>query len=482
MNRPDRTNGQRVAVVGGGITGLAAAHRLREIGIQTGREISFSLLEAEQRLGGVISSRKEDGFLLEAGPDSFITDRPGVLRLAERLGIQDRMIPTRPEHARSFVVRKGKLHPTPAGFYLIAPSRLLPFLTTPILSLKGKFRAGLDLLIPRRKSTEDESIGNFVIRRLGQEALDRLAQPMIAAIYGGDPMHLSLLATFPRFRRMEEEHGSVIRALWAAARRRSGADRSAATASGPRYGLFMSFDTGLQLLVETLRHRIPPETIRTGTAVEKISPAPGGGWRLRLRGSPGPEERFDALILALPGPPTARLAQSFDPGLGNRIAEIPYGPSTTVSLGFRKTDIEHKMDGFGFVIPAQEGFRIRGCTFCHRKYPARAPEGSALLRAFHDRLYSDLSDEELVEKTREELARLLGIRGEPILARVARYPGGLPHYPVGHRLIVTNIRDRVERHPGLALAGNAYGGVGIPDCVQSGESAADAVAGYLAQL
>lgn len=451
---------------------MAAAHRLHEIARDQGRSLSVALLEAGDRLGGVISTRRRDGFLLEAGPDSFITDRPGIVRLAERIGLQDRMISTRSEYARSFVVRKGRLHPTPEGFYLVAPSRFLPFLTTPILSPLGKLRAGLDLVIPARKSDEDESIGGFVLRRLGREAMERLAQPMIGAIYGGDPMQLSLMSTFPRFRDMERNYGSVIRAMWAGVRNRATAAQFGAGASGPRYSLFMSFDAGLQVLVDRLRERLPNGVARTGCRVEAIAAAPEGSWDLRLDGE---TERFDAVIVALPGPESAGLLRTLDPDLAAELTRIPYGASATVSLAFPETAVRHPMNGIGFVIPKLEGLAILGCTFCHRKYPGRAPEGQVLLRAFHSNHFPDLSDAELVEKTRAELAPMLGIDGQPILTEVSRWPGGLPHYPVGHKSIVTAIRERARAHPGLELAGNAYGGVGIPDCVTSGEAAAGAI-------
>jgi oxygen-dependent protoporphyrinogen oxidase len=466
----------RVAIIGGGITGMAAAHRLHEIAAEKGHSLTVALLEAGERLGGVILTTRRDGFLLEAGPDSFITDRPGIVRLAERIGLKDRMVPTRAEYARSFVVRKGKLYPTPDGFYLVAPSRMVPFLTTPILSPLGKLRAGLDLFIPAKKSDEDESIGGFVVRRLGQEAMDRLAQPMIGAIYGGDPMKMSLLSTFPRFRDMEKKYGSIIRAMWAGVRNRATAKQFGAGASGPRYSLFMSFDFGLQVLVDRLRERLPEETMRTGCRVEAIGAGSDGGWSLTLNGK---TERFDAVIVALPGPETGKLARTLDPGLADEIERIPYGPSATVSLAFGEADIRHPMDGIGFVIPKLEGLSILGCTFCHRKYPGRVPERHVLLRAFHSQVYTGVSDDDLAAKTRAELAPLLDIRGEPILTEVSRWPGGLPHYPVGHKTIVAAIRARADAHPGLLLAGNAYGGVGIPDCVTSGETAAEAAVKYL---
>ena len=261
---------KRVVVIGGGIAGLAAAHRLHEL--KQGA-VQVRLLEARDRVGGSIGTLRRDDLILEEGPDSILTEKPWAVALAERMGIADRLVGTQDAHRRSFVVRGGRLHPTPDGFYLLAPARLWPLVTTGIFSPLGKARMALDLVLPRRKSEEDESVGSFVLRRLGREALDRMAQPMIGGIYGADPMELSLQATFPRFLDMEREHGSVIRALWAGIRQRK------AQASGARYGLFVTFDDGLQVLVDALLERLPPDTVRTGCAVEHLEPD-AGGWKI----------------------------------------------------------------------------------------------------------------------------------------------------------------------------------------------------------
>lgn len=466
----------RVAVVGGGITGLAAAHRLLELTPGGGKPIQIRLLERGPRLGGVIRTLTRDGFLMESGPDSFITDKPAALKLAARLDLENHLIRTRKTRGRSFVVRKGRLHPTPDGFYLLAPSRILPFLTTRILSPLGKLRAGLDLFLPARPPQGDESIGGFVARRLGQEALDRLAQPMIGAIYGADPMRLSLLGTFPRFRQMEREHGSIIRALWAAGRKRQAADGNLSNASGPRYGLFASFDGGQQILVEALRKRIPADAVRTGIEVKRIRPEPEGGWRVISADS---EEVFQAVILSLPAGQAARIVGTFDQQLRNHLTEIPYGYSATVSLGFRQEDVTHPLDGFGFVVPSKESLSLLGCTFTHQKYAGRAPDGHVLLRVFHGQASESLTDPELLDRTLQELRPLVGLRGSPVVSHMARFPASLPHYPVGHPDLVGRIAERVRKHPGLALAGNAYGGIGIPDCIHSGESAAEAILAHL---
>ncbi len=309
----------RIAVVGGGITGLAAAHRLLELAARDRVPLEVALLEARDRLGGVVSSLRRDGFLIEEGPDSIITDKPWARELAERIGLKDRIIGTQEEYRRSFVVRRGRLEPTPDGFYLLAPTRFLPMVTSRIFSPLGKLRMAMDSVIPRGSQTADESVADFVTRRLGREALERMAQPMIGGIYGADPEMLSLRATFPRFLQMEREHGSVIRAMLAAGRARLAMEKAAATrASGPRYGLFVSFDEGLQVLTDALADRLPAGTARTGVRVTGLTSragTDGACWDLTMESRQVDRpmtESFDAVILALHAPRSAVLLRPFD--------------------------------------------------------------------------------------------------------------------------------------------------------------------------
>jgi oxygen-dependent protoporphyrinogen oxidase len=461
---------RRIVVVGGGVTGLAAAHRVTELARARALPIDVRVVEAAERIGGSIATRRRDGFLLEEGPDSILTEKPWAIDLARRLGIEGRIVGTLPDYRRSFVGRAGRLYPTPEGFYLLAPSRLGPMVTTPIFSPLGKLRMACDLVLPRRRSNGDESLAGFVRRRLGREALERMAQPMIAGIYGADPERLSLLATFPRFHQLEAAHGSVIRGLLASARRRR--QGGPAAAAGPRYSLFVSFDGGLQVLIDALSASLPPGACRTGAPVDAIYPSVGGGWRLRIGGA---EEPADALILAVPAHAAAELVGPFDARLGQRIGTIAYGYAATVCLAYREDQVGHPMDGSGFVLPAVEGLGVLGCTFGHRKFPGRAPAGQVLLRAFHGDPARKLATAELVDATHRELRGLLRIDGEPLLSHVARWPLSMPHYEVGHLERVETIWEALSAHRGLALAGNGYRGVGIPDCIHSGEQAAEAV-------
>jgi len=464
-------NGKRVVVVGGGISGLSAAHRLQELAQERDLPLEVSLVEASDRLGGVVSTRSRDGFLFEEGPDSILSEKPWAVNLAKRLGIGDRVISTRDGYRRSFVVRGGKLHPTPDGFYLLAPSHLVPLVVSPIFTLGGKMRMGLDLVLPRRRSADDESLAAFVRRRLGREALERMGQPMVAGIYGADPEKLSLKATFPRFHQMEDEHRSVILALRAGIRKRRKLARGKETAaSGARYSLFVAFDGGLQVLTDAIAARLPEGAARVGAPADAIYPMPGGGWKLRSRGQ---EEAADGIILAMPAHAAGELIGPFDAHLGRKIRKIPYGDSATVCLAYREEDVAHPLDGVGFVVPSVEGHSIIGCTFSHRKYAGRAPDGMVLLRAFHGTPSMGLSDDDLRERTHRELAGLLGLKAEPMLAHVARWPRSMAHYQVGHIDRVEGIWEALRAHPGLALAGNGYKGIGVPDCVHSGENAAE---------
>jgi oxygen-dependent protoporphyrinogen oxidase len=454
-----------VAVVGGGIAGLAAANLLREQAAERSLQIDALVLEAGHRLGGVISTVRRDGFLLEEGPDSIVTDKPWGLRLAERVGLAKRIVWTREEHRRSFVVRSGRLEPTPDGFHLLAPTRFMPLVTSRVFSLRGKLRMAMDLLIARRPPAGDESVAAFVTRRLGREALERMAQPMIGGIYGADPAELSLRATFPRFLDMEREHGSVIRGLLATGRRRA----AASEASGARYGLFASLDDGLQILTEALIARLPAGWTRTSAGVEAIAPDPSGGWRIAVLGR---QERFDAVILATHAPEAASLVRPFDAALAARLGSIAYGSAATVSVALPTGGIAHPLDGFGFVCPAIEKASIVGCTFSHRKYEGRAPSGQALLRAFWDDRSGPLSDDQIIERTLGDLGRFLGLRAAPTFVHVARWRRAMPRYAVGHLDLVSDIERLAGAHAGFALAGNAYRGIGIPDCIRGGESAA----------
>lgn len=485
----------KVVVVGGGIAGLSAAYRLTESG-HPGPEVT--LLEGSDRFGGTIRTVERDGCLVELGPDSFLTSKPWLSDLAGRLGVADRIIPTARTHRRSHVVHRGKLHPLPDGFLMMAPTRLWPMATTSLFSWKGKARCALDLVLPRGSATGDESLGAFVRRRFGGEVLERVVQPLIGGIYAGDPDTLSLKATIPRFFEMEQRHRSIIKAMVAqrrvaarqqrgasagsggsagneaAKQRRASAGSGGSAGSGARYGELASFDRGMETIVQALLRKLPSDALHNRAEVTRMT-RDGSGWRL----SCGDGRRFyaDGVILAMPSRHAAELLHDTDTGLYDELAAIPHASSAVMNLAYRRADVPHPLDCFGFVVPAVENRKIIACTFSSVKFPNRAPEGLVLLRVFlggmlqQELLQSD--DEFLLRIVRGELRDLMGIESEPLHTELARYPDAMPQYLVGHGRRVERIESLLGRHPGLALAGNAYGGVGLPDCVRSGEQAAE---------
>lgn len=499
----------RIAVVGGGVTGLATAHRLLELAREQGREIELTLLEGSPRLGGAIGTVRRDGFVLELGPDSMITDKPWGLALARCLGLDDQLIGTQEKHRRSFVVRNGKLAPVPEGFQLLAPSKFGPLVTTSIFSPLGKLRMALDLVIPPKPPTADESLGSFVLRRLGREALERIAQPMIAGIYGADPMQLSLRATLPRFLDMEREHGSVIRGMWArmgkgpkgkeasgvkpqvsgspntrtpehlntpsAPNTQHPTPNTQTGVSGARYGLFVSFREGMQTLIDALVARIPEECVRVGARVEGLERR-DTAWTLTLAG--GEKLEADAVVLALPAYRSAELVAHLDARLAELLGGVHYASAATMTLCYRRQDVPHPLDGFGFVVPAKERLTLLGCTFTQVKYANRAPEGYALLRVFlGGEVVERKSEAEWQQLVRADLQKLVGVTAEPLFTQTWSGSRCMPHYYVGHLERVEEMEARTAAIRGLEIAGNAFRGVGIPDSVHSGEQAAERLLG-----
>ncbi|HKR02355.1 MAG TPA: protoporphyrinogen oxidase [Pyrinomonadaceae bacterium] len=479
MNPAPHNQRASIVVIGGGISGLAAAHRLSEQSAQSKNPPEIILLEASPRTGGVIRTERRDGFLLEGGPDSFISEKPEGIELAQRIGLSSKLIETSPTHRRSFIVRKGRLHAVPEGFQLLAPSRFWPFVTSQIFSWPGKARMALDLFLPRRAAAngnDDESLARFVRRRLGREALERMAQPMVGGIYTADPESLSLRATMPRFLEMERRHRSLIRAMWKQ-RRQVSVPESRST-SGARYSLFLSFDEGMQVFADGITSRLNGVSLRLNTRVESLAfDRAKRSWRIQT--GTGGELLADAVCLALPAYASAKLLRETDARLAAELEAVPYVSTATINLGYKRADIPHPLDGFGFVVPFIERRSLLACTFASVKFQGRAPEGHALLRAFvGGALQPDmfaLDEKKMVEAVRHDLKELLGIERAPLFAEVTKWPRSMAQYHVGHLERVARIRERVNALPSLTMAGNAFGGAGIPDCIRSGEKAADEI-------
>ena len=468
----------RVAIAGGGISGLALAHKLVEESARLPRPLEIHLFESDSRVGGVISTEMMDGFLLEGGPDSFISEKPWAMALARRIGLVEELIGTNPLYRRSFIVRRGNLHPVPEGFYLLAPSQLWPFVTTPVFSWAGKLRMGLDLILPRRRAGSppgDESLASFVRRRFGRQALERMAQPMVGGIYTADPEELSLRATMPQFLDWEQQYRSLIIAM--VQRRRKMLAHLKEKASGPRYGLFVSFKNGMNQLVTTLEKRLPPGTIHLNSKITSVERNPVTGRWILSRG----EERLeaDALCLALPAFSSATLLESLHPELASRLRGIKYASTATVNLAYRQADIPRQLDGFGFVVPVVEKRELLACTFGTVKFPGRAPAEFALLRAFMGGALQpevfEMEDSEMLQAVRRNLEDLLGIRAQPLFSRVERHPNSMAQYRVGHLDLLQKIETNLESLPGLYLAGNGFTGIGVPDCIRRAEECASMI-------
>jgi oxygen-dependent protoporphyrinogen oxidase len=453
-----------VVVVGGGIAGLSAA-----LGLHSGGS-RVLLLEAAPRLGGVIRTERVDGFLIEAGPDAILAQKPDGLGLCRALGLGHRVIPTNPRTRTVFVLHRGRLHPMPEGMMLAVPTRLLPFLASRLFSWPAKLRMAVDLLLPRRGGHEDESIASLLRRRLGAEAVERLGEPLMAGIHAGDAERLSIRATFPRFAEPDRRHASLIRSLWTPPTR----------GPSPHSG-FYSLAGGLGELVGALAGRLPPASVRLGARVASLEQRRGS---LALTLDDGATVTAEAVIMAVPAPAAAPLVRPLSPAAGLLLRTVPFASSATVALGFRRDDVAHPLDGYGLLVPRTEGLRCSACTFASTKFPDRAPPGHVLLRAFlggaRDPEVLRLDDAALGALVRRELTAVLGLRGEPVLERVYRWPRATPQMEVGHLERMARLDAVLGEVPGLFLTGAGLRGAGLPDAIADGGRAARAAAAYLA--
>ncbi|HEX9012022.1 MAG TPA: protoporphyrinogen oxidase [Anaerolineaceae bacterium] len=459
-----------VAIIGGGITGLAAAYRLQQA------SAPYVLFEASERLGGKILTEHVEGFVIEGGPDSVLAQKPWAVELARDLGLEAELIGTDPAQKQLYVVDRGRLVPMPDGVMLIIPTRFMPFVTSPLITWPGKLRMGMDLVLPARRDDADESIGSFIRRRLGNEALEKIAAPLLSGIHVSDPERQSLLGTFPRFRTVEKQHGSLIRGMLAQRRvaRASGNGHHPPQNGTYKSSVFISMKNGLTSLVEGLTAALSGK-IRTRCPVAAVWANPDGSFTLRL--ADGSLFQAGAVVLAAPAYASAELLSGFLPDLAQELSAIRYVSTATVSLGFARDEIGGLLRGSGFLIPRKENRQISACTLTSNKFAHRAPEGQVLLRCFlggpgREEIVSR-GDEEIISTVRAELEDLLGLRAEPSLARVYRWQHGNPQYDVGHLERIRELNERCAQVPGLLLAGGAYEGVGVPDCIHQGQQAAD---------
>jgi oxygen-dependent protoporphyrinogen oxidase len=462
----------RIAIVGGGISGLAAAFTLEEH--RRAGAVEYTLFESSSQFGGVLRTEKIDGCIVEAGPDSFISEKPWAADLCRALGLGDQLIGSNDADRKTYILVRGRLIPIPDGLMFMVPTKILPTGLSPLFSWTTKFRMARELFHPLRTAQGDESVASLVERHYGSEMVDRLADPLLSGVYGGEAANLSVRAVLPRFAEMERTHGSLGRAMLAA---RKKMPRPAGKSSPP---LFTSLKNGMHQLVETIVPRLNPASLITNASVQSIQ-REAIGWAVRVQPDPqNPGVRtthFDAVILSLPAPAAAQILSACAPAFSAELAAIGYSSSITVGLGYDRNVRESLPPGFGFLVPRSEGKKLLAATFVHNKFPHRAPDDRALLRCFFAGSNAEniwqLSDEAIVAIVRTELQQILGLSAEPLFARVYKWKSAMAQYGVGHLDRLDRIERLRQQLPGLALAGNGYRGIGVPDCVRSGQSAAN---------
>jgi len=471
----------RTAIIGGGIAGLSAAYELEQAR-KAGARAEYTLFEARERLGGCLASEIVAGAVLERGPDSFLTEKPAAAQLCRELGLAAELLPSNDAERKTYIVVRNRLVPLPDGLMFLVPTKLIPTALTRLFSLPTKIRMGMELLHPPRPTGQDESVAALVERHFGREAVERLADPLLSGIFGGDATQLSAAAVLPRLVEMESEYGSLTRGMLAAHRKlRARAKAAAGSEKGgstpaPR-ATFTALRGGMSQLVEALAAHLDPGCVRLYAPVSGLEKT-ASGWRVEAGGA---KESYDGVIIASPAWAAGALLSPVDSVLGEELNAIPYSSSITVNLVYDEARLGRLPEGFGFLVPAVEGRSMLACTFVHRKFLGRTPHGKAVFRAFlggmkHEALL-DESDEALVVMVRRELNEILGERSlpsavEPEHAQVSRWRRAMAQYAVGHQQRGQRIAGRVAALPGLRLAGNAYDGIGIPDCIRLGRQAA----------
>jgi oxygen-dependent protoporphyrinogen oxidase len=459
---------KRVAIVGGGIAGLSAAYYLDK-SRRNGVELEWTLLERSDRLGGVVRTEYRDGYILEAGPDSFLTEKPEASQLCQELGLGGELIPSNDFQRKTYILVKKRLVLIPDGLQFMVPTRLLPMITTPLFSPGAKLRMAAEWF--RRPNNgnrgehanQDESVASFVRRHFGQEMVDRVAEPMLSGVFGGDAERLSVRAVLLRFVAMEREHGSLVRA--SLKKRKAGAG----VAPAP---LFTSLRNGVQQMVDALLSALPSGSLRLGHAATALRRG-DHGWQVETSGA---NETFDAVLLGVPAPTAAGLLSTVDPEISSRLAKIQYTSSAAVALAYTHAELP---PGFGFLVPRSEGRKMLACTFVHNKFSGRAPEGAALVRCFFSSSrvpdLLDHRDDELEALARQELKDILGLDTQPQFACAFRWRQALPQYETGHLERAAEIESRLADAPGLQLIGNSLYGVGISDCIKSARLAVEKI-------
>ncbi len=473
----------RTAIIGGGIAGLAAAFEL-EKARAAGARVGYTLFEAQERLGGCLASEIVGGAVLERGPDSFLSEKHAAAELCREVGLGYDLIASNDAARKTWIVVRNRLVALPDGLMFLVPTKLIPTALTRLFSWKTKLRMGMELLLPPRPSgLPDESVASLVERHFGVEAVERLADPLLSGIFGGDAAQLSARTVLPRLVEMESEYGSLTRGMLAAHRkmRMAASAKKAKTGGGGNTqpaarGVFTTLRGGMQQLIDTLTARIDPTRVRCSTPVMELEKVEDG-WKVRAGGT---TEFYDAVIMACPAWVAGELLGKVDLELGEELGAIPYSSSITVNLIYDEARLGPLPEGFGFLVPAVEGRAMLACTFAHRKFLGKTAARKAVLRAFLGGMRNEelaaKADAALVGTVRRELKEILGVCAVPEFTQVSRWRRAMAQYAVGHQERMGRVAARVAELPGLWLAGNAYDGIGIPDCIRLGRKAAKELA------
>ena len=475
-------NLRTVAVIGGGISGLSTAYALYEQAATAGIPIRCTVIDAASSWGGKIVTHRIGDLVTEAGPDSFLSQKPAGLELCDKLGLTDQLINTNETNKRASVYSRGRLHELPEGLVVIAPGQLGPFLRSGLLSWAGLARMGLDLAIPARQSPDDESLASFFRRRVGQQAFERMLEPLMAGIYAGDAEQMSVRATFPRFVELEQEYGSIIRGMMTS--RNSGPSERP---SGSKRTMFVSLKNGLSDLVAALVHRLTDHGVilRGSCAVDalRVRSHQLGRWMYDLILNDGSALSVDSLVLATPAYVSAELVRPLTPTAGGLLELIPYSSTATIAMAYPRAAVSGAAEGFGFVVPRAEGRDLIAATWTSLKWPHRAPPDQLLVRCYVGGVGREtilqLDDQALVARVKTELAGMCGVTTEPGFVEVNRWMKAMPQYTLGHLERLNQIEAALGRYGGLVLTGAGYRGVGIPDCIRDGAIAAERVVRYL---
>jgi oxygen-dependent protoporphyrinogen oxidase len=462
---------KHIAIIGAGVSGLAAATAIQRAH-EAGAEVGFTVFERSNRLGGVMVTEQVDGCLIEAGPDSFLSEKTYGADFCRTFGLGDQIIGSNDDERKTYIVVKNKLIAMPDGLMFMVPTKIVPTMTTPLFTWGTKIRMGLEFFSKPPIKNGDETVGEMVRRHYGQEVVERLADPLLSGVYGGDADSLSVQAVLPRFADMECKYGSLSRGMLAARQKMAEMTKKMGSNYKPR-PLFSSLKNGMQQLTDAVVAFLPKERVHRGIAVDAIA-REGSQWRITANGK---STVFDGVVIATPAHAAGTLLQAIDPTLAAELQSISYSSSVTVAATYDRSHLAHMPPGFGFLVPKTEGRRVRALTFVHNKFPHRAPPDKGIIRVFLGGLSDEgvlaLSDEEILSTVKRELREMIYLTAAPRTERVYRWNKSMAQYGPGHLDRVKRIRQALSAAPGLALAGNAYQGIGVPDCIASGLIAAN---------